>query len=97
MILTENIKLFLIEYVPKSQRFTSKDEIDLISNKLNLNELSITELMELRDIIVEFYSSLFDKETYVDNNGTIHATEEYWKTQRSMQSVVSVIDFKLFN
>lgn len=97
MILSEDIKKFLVEYVPKSEHFTSYEEFELISIKLNLNEISTSDLIELRNNIVAFYSTLFENETYVDKHGTVHKTEKYWTAHKSMQSVVSVIDFILYN
>lgn len=97
MKLSEDIKKFLVEYAPKSEHFTSYEEFELILTKLNLNEISTSDLIELRNNIVEFYSTIFDDETYVDTNGTVHKTKKYWTAHKSMQSVVSVIDYILYN
>jgi hypothetical protein len=74
----------LKDYTPKDKYFTSKVELDYISNLLNLTELNVDELRSLRNIIVLFYDNLRNG---LDRNS--RKWEDYWQ---GMLSVTAVID-----
>jgi hypothetical protein len=74
--------------------FTSEDEIDLISETLNLCELSFEERTRTRNEIVRFYDNLMETEIIYDENGEYKGrTDKYWDLITSMQSVTTVIDY----
>ena len=74
----------LKDYTPKDRHFTSKEEIDYISDLLNLKELNVEEMRSLRNIVVLYYDEL--------RNGlsrTNRKWEDYWQ---GMMSVTAIID-----
>lgn len=75
-------EVFLANYFPVDDMFTSRKEIDMIIENLNINNKTVSELQELRDNVVEYYHSLID----VD-----------FSYMSSMQSITSVIDYVKYN
>jgi hypothetical protein len=91
---SETVKNFLKNYKPENQMFTSEDEIDLISETLNLPELDFEERCKTRNEVVRFYDDLMEAEIIYDNNGEYKGrTDKYWELITSMQSVTTVIDY----
>jgi hypothetical protein len=90
----ETVENFLKNYKPTNQMFTSEDEIDLISETLNLCELSFEERTRTRNEVVRYYSELMEGEIIYDENGEYKGrTDKYWELITSMQSVTMVIDY----
>lgn len=75
-------EVFLANYFPASDIFTSRKEIDMIIENLNINNKTVSELQELRDNVVEYYHPLID----ID-----------FSYMSSMQSITSVIDYVKYN
>ncbi len=93
-IFNEIICNFLNSYKPVNQMFTSEDEIDLISETLNLCELSFDERCKIRNEVVRYYTELMENEIIYDENGEYKGrTDKYWDLITSMQSVTTVIDY----
>lgn len=93
-IFTEVFYKFLKNYKPASRMFTSEDEIDLISETLNLPELDFKERCRTRNEVVRYYTELMDAEViYDENNEYKGRTDKYWDLINSMQSVTTVIDY----
>lgn len=85
---------FLKNYKPVSRMFTSEDEIDLISETLNLPELDFEERCRTRNEVVRYYTELMDAEViYDENNQYKGRTDKFWELLNSMNSVTTVIDF----
>lgn len=85
---------FLKNYKPVSRMFTSEDEIDLISETLNLPELGFEERCRTRNEVVRYYTELMDAEViYDENNQYKGRTNKFWELLNSMNSVTTVIDF----
>lgn len=93
-IFAESIYEFLKNYKPANRMFTSEDEIDLISETLNLPELDAEERCRTRNEVVRYYDELMDAEVIYDENGEYKCrTDKYWELINSMQSVTTVIDY----
>ena len=94
IIFSETICNFLKNYKPASQMFTSEDEADLISETLNLCELSFEDRCRTRNEIVRYYTELMDAEVIYDENGEYKGrTNKFWDLMQSMQSITTVIDY----
>jgi hypothetical protein len=90
----DTIYNFLNSYKPANRVFTSEDEIDLISETLNLCELSFDEQTRVRNEIVRYYTDLMEKEIIYDENGEYKGrTNKCWDLMQSMQSITTVIDY----
>lgn len=93
-IFTESFYDFLKNYKPENQMFTSEDEIDLISETLNLPELDFEERCRTRNEVVRYYTELMDAEViYDENNQYKGRTDKFWELLNSMQSITTVIDY----
>jgi hypothetical protein len=93
-IFNETICNFLNSYKPENRMFTSDDEIDLISETLNLPELDFDERTKIRNEVVRYYTELMENEIIYDENGEYKGrTDKYWDLMLSMQSVTTVIDY----
>lgn len=93
-IFTESFYEFLKNYKPENEMFTSEDEIDLISETLNLPELDFEERCRTRNEVVRYYTELMDAEViYDENNQYKGRTDKFWKLLNSMQSITTVIDY----
>lgn len=79
-------KEFLKGYKPASQGVTSKAEMNDIVACFGLNES--VPLRAIRNAVVEFYHILMDT---LDR-----ATEAFWAAMDALQSVVAVIDYKMY-
>lgn len=91
---TDSIYNFLNSYKPANSMFTSEDEIDLISETLNLCELSFEDRCRTRNEIVRYYTELMDAEVIYDENGEYKGrTNKFWDLMQSMQSITTVIDY----
>ena len=93
IIFSETICNFLKNYKPASQMFTSEDEADLISETLNLCELSFEERCQIRNEVVRYYTELMDAEVVYENGEYKGRTNKFWDLMQSMQSVTTVIDY----
>lgn len=92
--LTEKQYEFLKGYRPANRMITSEDEIDLISETLNLCELSYDERTHVRNKVVRFYTELSELYIEYDEHGQYkQRLDEFWSIINAMQSVTSVIDF----
>lgn len=90
----ETICDFLNSYKPANDMFTSEDEADLISETLNLCELSFEERCKTRNDVVRYYTELMENEIIYDETGEYKGrTDKYWDLIQSMQSVTTVIDY----
>ena len=92
--LTEKQYEFLKGYRPVNRMFTSEAEIDLISETLNLCELSFNERTQVRNEVVRFYTEL--SELYIEYNeyGQFkRRLDGFWGIFTAMQSVTTVIDY----
>lgn len=88
---------FLNTYKPVSRMLTSEDEIDLISETLNLSELDADERCRTRNEVVRYYNELMDAEVIYDENSQYKGrTDKYWDLVNSMNSITSVIDYYRF-
>ena len=74
-------RFFLILIAPKINFFTSLDEIEMVSNILKLSQMSLFDMVECRNAVVEYYSKLIDNDK----------SKNY---MCSLMSVTSVIDYK---
>lgn len=93
-IFNETICNFLNSYKPKNRMFTSDNEIELISETLNLCELSFEERCNTRNEVVRYYTELMENEIIYDETGEYKGrTDKYWDLIQSMQSVTTVIDY----
>ena len=94
IIFTESFYEFLKNYKPASRMFTSEDEIDLISETLNLPDLDAEGRCRTRNEVVRYYTELMDAEViYDENNQYKGRTDKFWELLNSMNSVTTVIDF----
>ena len=87
---------FLTRYCPKDDFFTSSEEIEIISNNLELLGKTIDELRTIRNSVVKFYTKLKDNELNIKGKHT----DEFWKFHTAMMSVTAVIDnyiYKLYD
>lgn len=84
--LNETEKQFLKGYAPKSEMFTSVEEMKEVETKLDLKNNS---LRGVRNEVVSFYSELMKIERPTIKSMT---TELYWQYMNAMQSVTAVID-----
>ena len=95
--MTQEARIFLINYSPKVNFYTSKEEIDLISNELGLEDMMPVDFQYLRDEVVEFYTHLMSENIIVDEKGNyVGRTDEYWKLSSAMSSVTAVIDHYMY-
>lgn len=93
-IFNETICDFLNSYKPANDMFTSEDEADLISETLNLCELSFEERCRTRNEVVRYYTELMENEIIYNEIGEYKGrTDKYWDLIQSMQSVTTVIDY----
>ena len=93
-IFTEVFYEFLKNYKPASRMFTSEDEIDLISETLNLPDLDAEGRCITRNEVVRYYTELMDAEViYDENNQYKGRTDKFWDLVNSMNSVTTVIDY----
>lgn len=77
----ETEKQFLASYRPADKHFTYISEIELITKELGLLEMSVEQLQETRDAVVNYYCELQEAEV-----------ANYWDLRNAMQSVTAVID-----
>lgn len=75
----------LTDYRPKNEHFTSKKEIDYITDTLDLYHVTDDDLINLRDFCVMMWSQKYQK-LRLEND------ESWWDIMQSMQSITSVID-----
>lgn len=80
--LTEDQRIFLRGYAPKSRHFTSQEEMQLIYAMLNIAE-HLHELTALRNTVVQFYDEC------IGDGSDRDLTYEF---MNSMMSVTAVID-----
>lgn len=93
-IFTDVFYEFLKSYKPANNMFTSEDEADLISETLNLCELSFEDRCLTRNEVVRYYTELMDAEViYDENNQYKGRTNKFWDLMQSMQSITTVIDY----
>ena len=98
-ILSQDERIFLKGYMPADEHFTSKSEVELITNLFNLKDKNANEIIILRNAVVKYYSLLMDDEIIYNDKGEYKGrTELYWMYSTAMMSVVAVIDmFKYDN
>ena len=77
------LKVIDANYVPQSRMFTSKEEIDYISELMGFSELDVWDMNNLRDMWVSINSN---NDYHKDANATLR-----------FSSVVAIIDHKIFN
>ena len=95
--MTHEAQDFLKGYTPKSNMYTSKEEIELISNELGLEGMTTEDFQSLRNEVVELYTELLDENIIVDDKGEyVGRTEKYWSLMNAMQSVTAVIDHYIY-
>lgn len=75
---------WLKDYMPENEHFTSFKEIDMISEKLGLGELTDEQLSWKRNQVVLYYSNLKREEPDKD---------KAWKMTTAMMSVTAAIDY----
>lgn len=75
------------DYCPKSDMFTSKEEIEMLTKNFSLDEMSALELQNLRDMVVMYWGNRMREERA--ENG---ATETFFNLSHAMQSITAVID-----
>lgn len=80
---------WLENYKPEDDHFTSKYEMQEISDNLDLKNKNVEELTEIRNDVVRFYDRLIDKAG--DDRNKIH------DFMTSMMSVTAVIDHYKWN
>lgn len=87
--LTQEQVSFLNEYEPEDDMFTSNEEVELVSQALNLENSGEYYLNAIRNTVVEFYSDLCEK---------IHEETGKFANNKwtAMQSVTAVIDNSKF-
>lgn len=83
---------WLKDYQPKDKHFTSFEEVDMISEKLGLKDLTDDEVKAKRDAVVMYYHNLKKNETdkekvwdYTTAMMSVTAAIDYIKTQRGME------------
>lgn len=74
----------LKNYTPEDEHFTSNNEIKYISNLLALNEMTVEEMRDMRNMVVLYYRHLLD--------GLIRGSELWEKYWQGMMSITAVID-----
>lgn len=89
-MLTETQEQFLKAYQPEDRHTTSNTEIAQIANELNLNNASGSELQEIRNAVVRFYSALI--KTTIDQNNGSHCDQSF-NYSTALMSVTAVIDY----
>lgn len=95
--MTQEAQDFLREYTPKNNMYTSKEEIELISNELGLEGMTTEDFQSLRNEVVGLYTELLDENIIVDDKGEyVGRTEKYWRLMNAMQSVTAVIDHYIY-
>jgi len=71
-------------YTPKNFHFTTEEEIEEISDALDLKEMSVEEMRTMRDMVVLYYDSL---------RGGIPKEDDRWFSYwNGMMSVTAIID-----
>jgi hypothetical protein len=83
----ENIKALEENYIPKRRGVVSASEILMIKYWLQIREMSVLELRNLRDFVVMFYS--------IQEN--IEDTEKMIDRIDKMSAITHVIDSELLN
>lgn len=83
----ENIKALEENYTPKRRGTVSASEILMIKYWLQIREMSVLELRNLRDFVVMFYSIQED----------IEDTEKMIDRMDKMSAITHVIDSELLN
>lgn len=83
----ENIKALEENYTPKQRGTVSASEILMIKYWLQIREMSVLELRNLRDFVVMFYS--------IQEN--IEDTEKMIDRMDKMSAITHVIDSELLN
>lgn len=83
----ENIKALEENYTPKRRGTVSASEILMIKYWLQIREMSVLELRNLRDFVVMFYS--------IQEN--IEDTEKMIDRMDKMSAITHVIDSELLN
>lgn len=79
---------WLKDYKPADDHFTSNEEMEMLTEKLNLENLTDEELQERRDDVVKYYHDL--KVNEKDRN-------KAWDYTTAMMSVTAVIDHHKYN
>ena len=72
------------DYQPKDKHFTSLEEIEMLSEKLGLKNLTDDEVSAKRDEVVMYYHNLKKNET---------DKEKAWDYTTAMMSVTAAIDY----
>lgn len=78
--------IFLSNYRPKSDMFTTFGEIDEIKRELGLEGKSKQELSEVRNEVVKYYSEA------IKALSAMNESEDAYQTMIAMQSVTATID-----
>lgn len=95
--MTQEAHNFLREYTPKNNMYTSKEEIELISNELGLEGMTTEGFRSFRNEVVELYTELLDENIIINDKGEyVGRTEKYWSLMNAMQSVTAVIDYYIY-
>lgn len=89
--LSQDDKDFLLEYIPKDTYFTSDEEIALVNKQFGIDTKTTSELSNLRNAIVDFYSDIF--EDMEEGKERVEFYKKYWCG--SMQSLTAIIDYEL--
>ena len=90
----DGVRSFLLSYTPKEEGFTSNEEIELVAQKLGLNDMNEDELRSMRNRAVSIYNNAMEKEIKYDENGEYAGrTDKYWEYSEGMMSVTAIIDY----
>ena len=90
--LSNTEKMFLTNYRPADKLFTSKAEMSFIADKLSLEKYTPSELIELHNAVVLFYTKLQDAEVLYDKDGQyVGRTDKFWDYTTAMGSVTTTI------
>jgi len=74
----------LKNYTPKNFHFTTAEEIEDISEVLNLKEMTLEEMQAMRDMVVIYYDTL---------KGSVPRDDPRWFSYwNGMMSVTAIID-----
>ena len=74
----------LKDYTPADRYFTSENEIKYISNLLGLNDMTVEEMRDMRNMVVIYYRHLV--------SGLKEKNETWDKYWNGMMSVTAIID-----
>lgn len=91
--ISKSERRFLENYRPKSNIFTSAEEMQTIRKKLGLEQLSEEQLEKKNENVARLYSELMDRELIRDAQGNIigrtEKREDYRQGSLSVTAVIS--------